>query len=101
MTEEREFQEKIREASPEELYKLHYEQGKMLQKCRVFSKAVDCFDYIITKSMDNIRPAGIDAYAYKSYQRKAQIYFDVLCFKTAFDWLGKAEYIIKDLYEQE
>ena len=71
----------------------------MLQRVRVHEKAVEWYNYVITESLKDIKLAGIDVYAYKSYQAKAQIYFDILCFKTAFEALGKAEAIIKELYE--
>ena len=99
MTEEEDFKAKIADITDtEELWKLYWKQGKMLQRAKVNPKAVEWFDFIIKEAEKDIRPAGIDKYAYKAYQQKAILYFNILCFKTAFGCLEKAEELIKGVY---
>ena len=68
---------------------------------KVYHKASECYDFIISQVEKDIRPAEIDKYAYKAYQNKAIMSYEALCFKTAFELLGKAEEIIKNMDGEE
>jgi RecA-family ATPase len=65
----------------------------------VNNKAVECYNYIIQEAEKDIRPTSIDKYAYKAYQNKAILMYDILCFKTAIDLLNKAEAIVLKMDE--
>lgn len=84
-----------------ELCKINWKQGKLLQQCKILPKAQEWFEYIIKEVEKDIRPVGIEKYAIKAYQQKAIMHFDILCFKTAFELLGRAEEIIREVYGLE
>lgn len=74
---------------------LHY--GKILQKMKRSPKALQCFESIVAEAEKDIKPVGVDEYAYKAHQRIAKLYYEMLCFKTAKSHLEKAEEIIVSL----
>jgi RecA-family ATPase len=62
-------------------------------------KAIEAYDYVISEAEKDIRPSSIDKYAYKAYQKKAILMYDILCFKTAIELLDKAEEIVNKMDE--
>ena len=80
-----------------ELCKISWYQGKHLHRMKRYPKAMKCFEFIIKESEKDIKPVEVDKFAYKAHQKVAQMMFEILCFKTAFEHLTKAEQLLKDL----
>lgn len=60
-------------------------------------EALKCYDFIIAESEKDIKPAEVDNYAYKAYQKKAKIMYEILWFKTADENLSKADEILAEM----
>ncbi len=56
----------------------------------------------MTKEADgDIYPNDILQYVWRSFERLAALYYEVLAFKTSKELLDRAEDIVKDLYEED
>jgi len=78
-----------------ELWSLEWQYGKTFVKWNKFDKALEWFEYIISESEKDIKPAEVDEYAYRAHQKKAKLLFNILCFKTSMVHLTKAEKLIE------
>ena len=47
-------------------------------KMKRFTEAIKEFDIVITEVEKDIRPASLDKYGFKAYQKKAQMMHDML-----------------------
>lgn len=84
-----------------ELCMINLKYGSLLQKMKRGPEAIKWYDFIIDESEKDIKPAEVDNYAYKAYQKKAKIMFEILCFKTADEYLTKAEQILEEMEKEK
>jgi len=57
------------------------------------------FRAVVEEADHELFEANILVYVWKSYERLASLYYEILAFKTAKDFLDKAESIVEEHYD--
>lgn len=75
--------------------------GIILLKMKLNHEAEAEFRAVIEESFKEIVDVQVYQWVWRAYERLSSLYYECLCFKTAYEFLGKAKEIVERHYEPD